>query len=80
MDKTHSPFENVDITRARSTVINWPAHIEAIVDGYRGHRGISHGVQKDAIQNSWDARKDKKHGKDWSVIFELIKVKGEEDS
>jgi hypothetical protein len=76
MNTLKSPLEMIDLSRARSTVINWPVQVESIVDGYRGFRGISHGVQKDAIQNAWDARKDKKHGKEWSVTFELIKVKG----
>jgi len=73
MDTIKSPLGKIDLARARTTVINWPAHLESIVDGYRGFRGISHGVQKDAIQNAWDARKDKKHAKDWAVNFELIK-------
>lgn len=77
MDNTTSPLTKIDLSRARSTVINWPAQVEAIVDGYRSHRGISHGVQKDAIQNAWDARIDKKHGKNWCVTFELIKGKRE---
>lgn len=76
MDTVQSPLTKIDLSRARSTKINWPAHVESIVDGYRGHRGVSHGVQKDAVQNAWDARKDKKHAKDWSVSFELIKGKG----
>ncbi len=62
----------IDLSQARSTVINWPNQVVAIVDGYRGFRGVSHGVQKDAIQNSWDARKDKK-GRGWSVKFEVVR-------
>ncbi|MGA9363810.1 MAG: hypothetical protein WBW16_05510 [Bacteroidota bacterium] len=76
MSGTHSPLEMIDLSRARSTVINWPVHVESIVDGYRGFRGIPHGVQKDAIQNAWDARKDRKHANGWSVTFELLKGKG----
>jgi len=34
-----------------------------------------HGVQKDAIQNSWDARTDGK-GRNWAITFELIEGKG----
>ncbi|NOH04737.1 MAG: hypothetical protein HND47_23585 [Chloroflexi bacterium] len=75
MIDTHSPLKMIDLSRARSTVINWPVQVESIVDGYRGFRGISHGVQKDAIQNAWDARKDKKHANGWSITFELIKGK-----
>jgi hypothetical protein len=76
MTDTNSPLEKIDLSRARSTVINWPVQVESIVDGYRGYRGISHGVQKDAIQNAWDARKDRKHANDWSISFELLKSKG----
>ena len=40
--------------------------IEAIADGYKTKIGhdlwLSDGLQKDAVQNSWDARIDKKHG------------------
>jgi hypothetical protein len=59
----------------RPTVINWPNEVVRIVDEYRQHRGLVHGVQKDAIQNSWDARTDKKKGRGWSTLFELIKGK-----
>ena len=69
----------VDLSRARSTVINWPNQLAAIVDGYRNYRGVPHGVQKDAVQNSWDARVDKKRGKGWVVTFELIKSKKEKN-
>jgi hypothetical protein len=61
----------VDLAKARKTVINWINQLVAIVDGYRGFRGVPHGVQKDAIQNMWDARTDKK-GKGWSARFELL--------
>lgn len=64
-------LKSIDLTKVRSTVINWPNQVRAIVDGYRGYRGIIHGVQKDAIQNAWDARIDKK-GRGWSCSFELI--------
>ncbi len=67
----------VDLSRARSTVMNWPNHLAAIVDGYRSYRGVPHGVQKDAVQNGWDARADKKHGKRWTITFELIRSKKE---
>jgi hypothetical protein len=58
----------------RPTYINWPSHLKGIVDAYEGYRGVPHGVQKDAIQNSWDARKYKK-GQGWSFVFELVKGK-----
>jgi len=54
----------------RPTYINWPGHLKGIVDAYEEHSGIPHGVQKDAIQNGWDARKYKK-GRGWSFVFEL---------
>jgi len=56
---------------SRKTVRNWPEDIKSIVDGYRAHTTISHAVQKDAIQNGWSARKNKK-GKGWGFNFELI--------
>jgi len=59
----------------RPTVINWPNEVARIVDEYRQHSGLAHGVQKDAIQNSWDAKTDKKKGTGWSTVFELIKGK-----
>ena len=59
----------------RRTVFNWPDLIKSIVDGYRAYTTISHAVQKDAIQNAWSARKNKK-GKEWSQVFELIEEKG----
>ncbi len=64
-------LKSIDLTKARPTVINWPNQVRAIFDGYKGYRGIPHGVQKDAIQNAWDARIDKK-GRGWSCSFEFI--------
>lgn len=58
----------------RDTVIDWERQVEAIIDAYRVRRGLAHGVQKDAIQNAWDARKHKK-GTDWGITFELVKGK-----
>ncbi|MEW6041362.1 MAG: hypothetical protein AB1633_07565, partial [Elusimicrobiota bacterium] len=57
----------------RRTVRNWPEDVRAIVDGYRAYTTVSHAVQKDAIQNSWSARKNKK-GKDWAFVFELVET------
>jgi hypothetical protein len=54
----------------RETVIYWPEQVKAIVDGYNQYSGIPHGVQKDAIQNSWDARSTSK-GTGWTIEFEL---------
>lgn len=59
----------------RQTVRNWPEDVKAIVDGYRSHTTISHAVQKDAIQNGWSAKKNKK-GREWSFTFELLEAKG----
>lgn len=59
----------------RRTVRNWPEDIRAIVDGYRAHTTISHAVQKDAIQNAWSAKKNKR-GKGWDFIFELVEGDG----
>jgi len=56
--------------------------IKAIADGYRTKIGhplwLADGLQKDAIQNSWDARVDKKHGKGWECGFSLLDIGGEE--
>ena len=65
-----SHLEGVEVRR---TVRNWPEDVRAIVDGYRAYTTISHAVQKDANQNGWSARKNKK-GKGWSFIFELLEV------
>lgn len=35
----------IALSQARSTVINWPNQVVAIVDGYRGFCGVPHGVQ-----------------------------------
>lgn len=66
---------NIDLTQTHSTIINWPNQVRQIVDGYRSYHCIAHGVQKDAIQNSWDARKDKINAKGWEIEFELIENK-----
>lgn len=60
----------------RRTVRNWPEDVRAIVDGYRAYTTISHAVQKDAIQNGWSARKDRRRGKGWSFTFELLEGEG----
>ena len=59
----------------RRTVSHWPEAIKSIVDGYRGYNTLSHAVQKDAVQNGWSARKDKRKGKGWNFIFELVEEK-----
>jgi len=60
---------------ARPTCINWPEQLQRIADEYAQHKDIPHGVQKDAVQNSWDARKDKKRAAGWSVAFRLVEGK-----
>lgn len=51
--------------------------IEAIADGYRQKIGkdtwLAYGLQKDAIQNSWDAR-EYKRGQGWECGFTLMKI------
>lgn len=51
---------------------NWKAIIDQVVSGYEAHRGLVHGLQKDAIQNGWGNRLSKK-GKDWAFEFSLFK-------
>lgn len=58
----------------RETLFNWPTHLQGIVSGYQERRGVPHGVQKDAIQNAWDARSSNK-GKGWRFTFELVRGK-----
>ncbi len=58
----------------RETVVAWYNILKAVVDGYQQKTSITHGVQKDAIQNGWDAKIDSK-GKGWSFSFELIESK-----
>jgi len=60
--------------QVRRTVRNWPEDVKAIVDGYREHTVVSHAVQKDAIQNGWSARKNRRGG-GWSFTFELLEAK-----
>lgn len=69
---TQSTF---DPAQPRGTKINWPVLIQEILDGYEQHVTLSHAVQKDAIQNGWDARINEK-GKGWKFTFELIETSG----
>jgi hypothetical protein len=57
----------------RPTTINWEGLIKSIKDGYEAFRGLVHGIQKDAIQNGWDAKVNNK-GKSWEFTFELIET------
>ena len=62
--------------------VNQEKDIEAVADGYKTNVNhdfwLADGLQKDAVQNSWDARIDKKHGKDWECGFSLIKIDGKD--
>jgi hypothetical protein len=72
---SENPSLDLEIMRdgeERETPVNWQNLVMQIVDGYRSQgKGIAHGVQKDAVQNSWDARVDKK-GRGWKMRFELL--------
>lgn len=72
-----SIFDELDHGQARETVVNWENTLQSIEDGYRQYRGIPHGVQKDAIQNAWDARVNQK-GTDWKFDFRFIEGKEHE--
>lgn len=54
--------------------------INAVADGYKtkiNHElWLADGLQRDAIQNSWDARINKKHGTDWECGFSLLTING----
>lgn len=58
--------------------VNQEKDIEAVADGYKtkinNEFWLADGLQKDAVQNSWDARIDKKHGKEWECGFSLVKI------
>jgi hypothetical protein len=73
---TYDPTGGFDKDDFRPTAVNWPNEIQEILDGYYDKRAtLSHAVQKDAIQNGWDARltkKGKNQGKNWKFTFELI--------
>jgi len=60
-------------------VRNDAKNLEAIADGYKTKIDHEHwlvdGLQKDAIQNSWDARIDRKHGAGWEFGIGLLNIK-----
>ncbi|MEK7501807.1 MAG: hypothetical protein AAB629_02695 [Patescibacteria group bacterium] len=62
--------------------INREKDIEAVAHGYREKSGhelwLADGLQKDAIQNCWDARSDKNYGKNWECGFSLMKVNSQD--
>jgi len=59
-------------------IVNREKAIQAVADGYKtkiNHEmWLADGLQKDAVQNCWDARSDKKHGKNWECGFQLMKL------
>ena len=57
----------------------WKGQIEQVSKGYKtgNAKGIAHGLQKDAIQNSWGACRNKN---EWSTAFELIYAKNNRDN
>ena len=61
---------------------NQETYIQSVVDNYEGKINDSSwlavGLQKDAIQNCWDARVSTKKGKNWECGFSLMKIQGEE--
>ncbi len=61
--------------RDASTPINWKNEIKETIDGYETEpaKGLVHGLQKDAIQNGWGHRANKK-GNGWKFVFELKKI------
>src|SRR5437016_4950761 len=63
-------FAGLARAEMRSTVINWRQLVQNIKDQYIQHASVTEGVQKDAIQNGWDARANK-HGKNWRIRFQL---------
>jgi len=72
----YNPTEGLDKQEFLDTQINWPNQIKEIIDGYLDKGAtISHAVQKDAIQNGWDPRKNR-DGKGWKFTFELVENSG----
>jgi hypothetical protein len=55
----------------RDTVINWEQQVQKTVDDYLPFAPIDHAVQKDAIQNCWDARTSRR-GRGWGCEIALI--------
>lgn len=63
-------FKALPRSDARSTVINWRHLVNNIKDQYLQFTTVREGVQKDAIQNAWDARTNKA-GRNWRIRFQL---------
>lgn len=64
-------FDTIDQNQGRPTIVNWENILNRIVDDYEGFATIPHGVQKDAVQNGWDARVEKKKGRNWGMRFSI---------
>jgi hypothetical protein len=62
-----------DLSTLHSAPINWSSFLKQVIIDYETppSKGLVHGLQKDAIQNGWGARKCSK-GTDWSFHFSLI--------
>jgi len=63
-------------TKTFRQIRNDEKDIQAIADNYKNKLlhdlWLADGLQKDAIQNCWDARIDKKHGKGWECNLSII--------
>ena len=64
-------FESaLECNKPKKTPVSWEPLIDNILDEYyQNVDDLSHAVQKDAIQNSWDA----KVGDSWKMVFSLFK-------
>ena len=64
-------FESaLECNKPKKTPVSWEPLIDNILDGYyQNVKDLSHAVQKDAIQNSWDAKADG----NWKMEFTLLK-------
>jgi len=60
-----------------SAPVNWGHLLDGILTDYESFpaKGVAHGLQKEAIQNGWGARKSKS-GKGWSFEFRLLTTGG----
>lgn len=74
MDK-NDLFDNIDQGQSRPTIVNWENILNRIVDDYEPYATILHGVKKDANQNGWDARVEKKREEIGECNF-LFKIMG----
>lgn len=54
----------------------WRSYIDQVTQGYRQPpaKGLAHGVQKDAVQNSWGARRGGRSKETWNVEFALTRT------